>query len=79
MLLNFFMSPPLILPLFLNFLPFPNVLFSSLVSLLLLQVTDLREVLSYMDSMEAKIRAAQSLCDQTMQVGDHMMCHVTVT
>jgi hypothetical protein len=30
-------------------------------------VTDLREVLGYMESMESKIRAARSLCDQTMQ------------
>ena len=32
------------------------------------QVQDLREVLSYMDTMETKIRTARTLCDQTMQV-----------
>jgi hypothetical protein len=30
-------------------------------------VVDLREVLGYMDSMETKIRAARTLCEQTMQ------------
>ena len=54
------------------FPPFHLLLKLSLSPSLSSQVTDLREVLGYMESMESKIRAARSLCDQTMQVQYHM-------